>query len=529
MNVESLRARLAEYGQEHLLTFWDQLDEDAQRKLYGELDDLDLAEVTEYFQRTIATLNEATEKLDDRMEPLTADQCGSIFKVSDGEREDYQQRTFRAVSDGKLAILLLAGGQGTRLGVSYPKGMYDVGLPSGKTLFQLQAERILSLQRLAEKATGKKGRVVWYIMTSASTVKPTTDFFVNNNYFGLNSTDVVVFQQGTLPCFTFEGKIILGNKGELARAPDGNGGLYRALRKDGIIDDMEKRGVEYVQLFCVDNILVRVGDPLFVGYCISKGAECANKTVAKSAPNESVGITCKVDGHYQVVEYSEITARVAEARDADGSLTYSAANLCIHYFTRAFLRRVVDEHERQLVHHVAKKKIPTLDLATGEPVKPSAPNGIKMEKFVFDVFRFADNFVVWECAREEEFAPLKVSASNNAGILIIWSLPECGRRCRFHPFLLPRRLVRPAPEVPHGSRRRGDGRRRQQAPASRQSGGAQGAQQQRQQQLGEESPSSDRGDLPVDLLRRRRLGPLGRRQEPRGAGQTLDVDVVGPV
>ena len=141
---------------------------------------------------------------------------------------------------------------------------------------------------------------MWYIMTSASTVKPTSDFFRNNNYFGLKPENVVVFQQGTLPCFTFEGKIILSSKSDLARAPDGNGGLYRALRKDGILADMEKRGVECVQLYCVDNVLVRVGDPLFVGYCLSKGAECANKVVPKNAPNESVGITCKVDGHYQV-------------------------------------------------------------------------------------------------------------------------------------------------------------------------------------------------------------------------------------
>lgn len=244
--------------------------------------------------------------------------------------------------------------------------MYDIGLPSGKSLFQLQAERIVKLQQLAKNSTGKEGDIVWYIMTSASTVEPTTDFFKTHNYFGLKSSNVVVFQQGTLPCFTFDGKIILDTKSSLSRAPDGNGGLYRALKVDGILQDMTTRGIKYIQLYCVDNALVRCGDPLFTGYCISKGVECGNKVVPKGFPTEAVGITCKVDGEYQVVEYSEITSKAAELRNDDGSLTYSAANICIHFFTIEFLKRVVEENETQLVHHVAKKKIPYTDLTTGK-------------------------------------------------------------------------------------------------------------------------------------------------------------------
>merc|ERR1711910_174094 len=243
-------------------------------------------------------------------------------------------------------------------------------------------------------------------MTSASTIQPTLDFFAANNYFGLSEENVVVFQQGTLPCFTFDGKMILGAKNKLSVAPDGNGGLYRALRREGILLNMRDRGIKYIQLFCGDNILVKVGDPVFMGYCLSKGAECANKVVPKGFPEESVGITCKVDGHYQVVEYSEITQKSSEKRNRDGSLVYGAANICIHFFTFDFLERVVMFNERSLQHHVAKKKIPFID-SDGTLVKPDKPNGIKMEKFVFDVFRFAKNFVVWECLRDEEFAPLK--------------------------------------------------------------------------------------------------------------------------
>eukprot|EP00095_Tigriopus_kingsejongensis_P007608 snap_masked-scaffold417_size177606-processed-gene-0.19 protein:Tk07608 transcript:snap_masked-scaffold417_size177606-processed-gene-0.19-mRNA-1 annotation:"hypothetical protein DAPPUDRAFT_130439" len=409
MNIEDIRTKLAAKDQEHVLAFWDELSPTEQEEFKGQLVNLveNLDEYLEFFERTIVAQDEKCDKVDDLMSPLDENQCGSTTTATAEEKAEYRQLAFNCIANNELGILLLAGGQGTRLGVSYPKGMYNVGMPSGKSLYHLQAERILKLERLAQEATGKRGQITWYIMTSASTRKPTADFFAQNNFFGLKESNVVIFQQGTLPCFTFSGQIIMGGKTTVARAPDGNGGLYRALRNEKILEDMKKRGIKNINLYCVDNILAQVGDPAFVGYCISKNADCANKVVAKSDPHESVGVTCKVNGKHQVVEYSEITKEVAEKTNADGSLAYSAGNICIHFFTREFLENVINEHEPKLVHHMAKKKIPKMDLKTKELEKPAHPNGIKMEKFVFDVFQFAERFVVWECLREEEFAPLK--------------------------------------------------------------------------------------------------------------------------
>lgn len=212
-----------------------------------------------------------------------------------------------------------------------------------------------------------------------------------------------------------EGKILLENPHKVATAPDGNGGLYRALRTphtegkpDTVISDLDKRGILYLHAYGVDNCLVKVGDPIFIGVCLKQGVQAGVKVVKKTDPKESVGVVALKDGKFGVVEYSEIPQELSEAREASGELSFRAANIANHFYTTSFLSKDVPAFEDKMAFHIARKKIPTVDLGTGEAVKPSSPNGMKLELFVFDVFPFCgDRLAVHEVERREEFSPLK--------------------------------------------------------------------------------------------------------------------------
>ncbi|CAH1963261.1 unnamed protein product [Acanthoscelides obtectus] len=405
-SLDEIKKVLSEAKQYHLLRFWKELTEEEKLNFIQNVSSIDFPYAVRAFDQAVSCLAENRTGLEAKMRPVPDKQFDSVTCVSDGVVREYRDKGLKAIAEGSVGVLLLAGGQGTRLGVTYPKGIFPLDLPSGKTLYQIQAERIRKVISLAEQKHSKRGKIFWYIMTSEATHNDTVDYFEKHEFFGLEEENVIFFKQGLLPCFDFDGNILLQEKDTVALAPDGNGGLYLALKKHKIIDDMKNRGVRYIHAYCVDNILVKVADPVFLGYCITKNADCGAKVIKKEIPSEPIGVVCEIEGTFQVIEYSEISQETANLRDNDGNLVYRSGNICNHFFTVDFLEKVSEIHESELPLHAAKKKIPYID-DNGAKTTPTIPNGIKIEKFIFDVFRFSDRFVTWEVHRHEEFSPLK--------------------------------------------------------------------------------------------------------------------------
>jgi len=410
-DLNALREKYANAGQEQVLTFYDSLSDSDKAALYDQLTGFDPAHINEITQRALNPSNES-DGSPDTLEPLPDSASASILDSAAEDLDRWYASGIDLIGQGKVAVVLMAGGQGTRLGSSAPKGCFDIGLPSKKSLFHIQAERIGKVQALAAKKLqgDAKPVVPWYVMTSGPTRGPTETFFEENKYFGLDKENVVFFEQGVLPCISNDGKILLESKGKVAVAPDGNGGIYNALILSGVIDDMRKRGIEHIHAYCVDNCLVKVADPTFIGFSAEKKVDIATKVVRKRNATESVGLILSKNGKPDVVEYSEIDKETAEAKDPrqPDVLKFRAANIVNHYYSFSFLESI-PQWAHNLPHHVARKKIPAADLETGETVKPEKPNGIKLEQFVFDVFPMLplEKFACLEVRREDEFSPLK--------------------------------------------------------------------------------------------------------------------------
>jgi len=318
------------------------------------------------------------------------------------------------IRQGKVAAFVVAGGQGTRLGFDGPKGDFPISPVKNKTLFQIFAEYIA--------ASSRKYNTIcpWYIMTSPLNHARTEEIFRSNQYYGLGEKNVLIFQQGTMPNFSIDGKVLLADKANLSCSPDGHGGSLKALYQSGAIKDMKKRGVEFISYFQVDNPLINIFDPLFIGLHALDKAEMSSRAVIKTGPFEviktgpfeGVGNFCLVDGRLTIIEYSDLPDELAEKRNPDGSLTFKLGSIAIHIINRTFAERL-NADGFSLPLHRALKKIPHID-EHGEPVEPAEPNvepaepnGVKLESFVFDAVPLASKSIILETLRTEEFAPTK--------------------------------------------------------------------------------------------------------------------------
>lgn len=402
---ETLRERFEKAGQGHVFDHFDSLSTVDKESLLQQLSDIKVEKLASLLEIAQGTDGDGESK---KIDPFVGDNVGSSTDKEMSQK--CFEKGLECIGRGEVAALVLAGGQGTRLGFDGPKGMYDIGLQSHKSLFQLMAERIRKLKSLAASTVGIKSEdcsLPFYIMTSPINNDATRQFFVEQKFFGLGEENVVFFEQGMLPCLSNEGKIIMETASKVSMAPDGNGGIYPSLLNSGALDDMDKsRGVKYLHVFSIDNALVKPADPGFLGFCIEKNADCGNKSTWKSHAHEKVGVVALRGGMPCVVEYSEITKEMAERTDAGGRLMFGAGNICNHFYTMDFLRKKVLPNMGNL-YHIAKKKIPFYDASQQKTVKPDANNGIKLETFIFDAFPLSQNFAVWEVQRTQEFAPVK--------------------------------------------------------------------------------------------------------------------------
>ena len=406
-----LKEKYTKAKQDQVFAFYDGLDGPGKAALYKQLSSFDPDYINKITDRALNPPKTNDADTQAGLEPLPESATLSILDSSAEDIEKFYQAGLDLIAENKVGVVLMAGGQGTRLGSSAPKGCFNIGLPSNKPLFQIQAERIRRIQTLASKKAnnGKQVVVPWYVMTSGPTRGPTEKFFQENSYFGLEKENVFIFEQGVLPCFSNEGKILLESKGKVAVSPDGNGGIYQALVTFNVLEDMRKRGIEHIHAYCVDNCLVKVADPVFIGFSASKNVSVATKVVRKRNATEPVGLILLKNGKPDVVEYSEIDKATAEAKDPHSDLLkFRAANIVNHYYSFEFLKSI-PKWANTLPHHIARKKIPYVDTEKGETIKPETPNGIKLEQFVFDVFPMIPlaKFACVEVRREDEFSPLK--------------------------------------------------------------------------------------------------------------------------
>lgn len=380
---------LKKYNQEHLLKFYNELSDDEKKSLIDDISSIDFEKMEEIYNN--------------REKNITANKEVSFApyidksKLSIEDKERYEQLGAKLIKSGKFAVCSMAGGQGSRLGHNGPKGTFIVQLDKPKSIFEILIDKLKS----AYKEYGIY--INWYIMTSEANDADTQNFFMNNNYFDYPKEYIHFFKQGELPLMTFDGKMILENKGKVFKAADGNGGVFEALYKNNILTDMKEKCIEYLSIGNVDNILIKQVDPLLLGMMFDSNYDLACKSIIKRSPDEPVGVFCKLNNRPSVIEYIDLDEEKAKMRDENGELVFGEAHFGNNFMSRTLLEKIANQ---KLPIHAAKKKNQYID-DNGKIVVPETPNTYKFEAFIFDAFEVADDFLILRTKREEEFAPIK--------------------------------------------------------------------------------------------------------------------------
>lgn len=387
MDYQAALEKLKRYGQEHVLAWYDTLEEGEKASLLREVEETDFSPLLGFR----AALEPRAEG--ERIEPLGAMELPEIR----ANRERFTALGLEAIRQRKLAAVLLAGGQGTRLGVDKSKGLVDIGLTHPLYIFECLFKNLMEVTEQAGCT------LPLYIMTSAINDEAIRDFLREKAYFGYPEKEVRFFEQETCPAVDPEGKILMGSRSAMFMAPNGNGGWYRSMARAGITEELRREGIEWLNAFAVDNVLQRIADPCFLGAVLDRGCQCGSKVIRKAFPEEKVGVMCLRNGRASVVEYYELTPEMLEERNAAGDLAYNFGVILNYLFRVDTLGQFLEEKP---ILHLAKKKVPCLN-AQGELIRPETENGYKLETLILDLVEKMDSCLPFEVEREREFAPIK--------------------------------------------------------------------------------------------------------------------------
>ena len=391
MGYQEAYDKLEKYGQLHVLQYYDELSGYEKEALLEQIMGTDLSVLAQCLHK---------EELNPRGE-ITPIEVMKLAQIEE-RREEFVQAGLEAIRAGKVGAVMLAGGMGTRLGADVPKGTYNIGLTKEVYIFQRQVENLLDVVHQAE------AWIPLYVMTSDKNHEVTKAFFEEKNYFGYNPDYVTFFMQDMAPASDYNGKVYMEEKYKMSTSPNGNAGWFLSMIKWGVADQVKEAGIEWLNVFAVDNVLQRIADPCFVGATIVTGSASGAKVVKKNAPDERVGAICLEDGRPSIVEYYDMTHELMDAVDEEGEPAYDYGVILNYLFRQKDLWEIA---AGRLPLHIVEKKIPYLD-GQGRHVKPEEPNGYKFEQLALDLVHEMDSCLPYEVVRNHEFAPIK----NETGI-----------------------------------------------------------------------------------------------------------------